>query len=77
MVKPRDIAGKAEEEEEELPVYRRKYLQQIKFLNKIEPVSVQSLQELVFELKIVTTDTGKLRVDPLISSDLQGQELTL
>ena len=33
------------------------------FFNKIEPLSVQSEQELVLEFKYGTTDTGKLRVN--------------
>ena len=31
----------------------------------MEPVSVQPKQELVFKLKIATTDTGKLRVNDI------------
>ena len=43
-------------------VYCKKYRQQIHFWNKIDSFSVQFIQELVLEFKIVTTDT---RLTPL------------
>ena len=45
------------------PVYCGKYHQQIHFLNKIMPFSVQSVQELVWVFDIVTIYTRRLRVN--------------
>ena len=49
-------------------VYCKKYRQQIHFQSKIEPFSLQTIQELVLEFNIVTTNTGKLRVKDLTLS---------
>ena len=43
-------------------VYNNKYFWHLTFQNKIWPFSVKSLQRLVLEFEISTTDTRKLRV---------------